>query len=98
MPVTANVNEKHASLPTGQPRLYAEGVAFDSPGSPLRRTLGMCATSAKYPEGVAQGASRGLFLVQPLRGTLDGRRPTPGCAARPWAVECDPFGIRIAWT
>ena len=35
-------------------RIYPEGVAFNSPGSPLRRTLASDANTNAYPKGVAQ--------------------------------------------
>src|SRR5205823_7891368 len=45
-----------------------------------------------YPEGVAQG--RTPAFVQPLRGRKHSPPVVyPGCAARPWAFECDPFGV-----
>src|SRR5437867_7366132 len=45
-----------------------------------------------YPEGVAQVPRRAL--VQPLRGRgTSWTSAYPGCAARPWAVGCDPFGV-----
>src|SRR5437762_1836825 len=47
-----------------------------------------------YPEGVAQAPT--LAFVQPLRGRKTNSNVVtvyPGCAARPWANECDPFGV-----
>ena len=64
------------------PCLYPEGVALHSPGSrsaPWERTH-----PGLYPEGV----------VQPLRGRAGWLNLAPGCAARPWAVECNPFGVK----
>src|SRR5947207_14216844 len=69
------------------------GVTLISPGSRSALWGNGAIGDSKYPEGVAQASSS--RFVQPLRG-----RPTllplvyPGCAARPWAVECDPFGVR----
>src|SRR5688572_23707468 len=35
-------------------------------------------------------------VMQPLRGSASGRFVYyPGCAARPWAIGCDPFGAGL---
>src|SRR5256885_699122 len=72
---------------------HPEGVTLNSPGSRSAPwgTNGQMSLFV-YPAGVAQ-ASGGRF-VQPLRGRPPSPSPSlPGCAARPWAFECDPFGV-----
>ena len=71
---------RRGSIP--QPRVAASA----HPGE-----TGLCFDS--YPEGVGQTRSH-RCLVQPLRGRRTGAIRDPGCAARPWAVEYNPFGVR----
>src|SRR5438067_970081 len=71
---------------------HPEGVALNSPGS-RSAPWGHERGGWVYPGGVAQTLSR--VVVQPLRGrkTKATCPSFPGCAARPWAAECDPFGV-----
>src|SRR5437899_1632026 len=76
------------------PESHPAGVALNSPGSRSAPWGHMRRGAMVYPEGVAQRC--GPALEQPLRGrsnpdaTVD-----PGCAARPWAVGCDPCGVGL---
>src|SRR5207253_7968639 len=46
-----------------------------------------------YPEGV--GSTGACRRIQPLRGTERSGRPRcPGCAARPWALGSNAFGVK----
>src|SRR5207244_12712781 len=72
---------------------HPEGVTLKSPGSRSAPWERGAIGDSKYPEGVAQSGDSAL--VQPLRGrkTTPNTSSYPGCAARPWAFECDPFGV-----
>ena len=77
-------NEREASGPSwAEAGLYPEGGCTTQPRV-AQRTLGIGSISHLYPEGV----------VQPLQGRGPGWAGFPGCAARPWAVECNPFGVK----
>src|SRR5262249_8214177 len=69
------------------------GVALNSPGSrsaPWETGQGKMV----YPEGVAQKC-KPAPLCNPfgVGKQNPSRRFDPGCAARPWAIEYDPFGV-----
>src|SRR5205807_2442510 len=87
---------------------YAEGVGSHSPGCRFlrrrrwipqprvaQRTLGSGGGRTPYPEGVGSAGAR--RLIQPVRGKYQWfheSEPDPGCAARPWAMRSNAFGVK----
>src|SRR5215471_19182973 len=78
---------------------YANGVTSQSPGSPLRRTLGGNVNRKYFPNPGC--ASRPWALAYNPFG-VNGwgsipnpgcALPNPGCASRPWALVYNPFGV-----
>ncbi len=53
-----------------------------------QRTLGEPAADTPILKGLDR-----LPAMQPLRGMSMTGTTNPGCAARPWAMECNPFGV-----
>ena len=98
-PLPKDVNLAHYR-PSPSPKddnqaFYPEGVAQHSPGSRSAPWVSSPTTADFNPEGVAQGSS--TALVEPLQGSggilLS---ENPGCAARPWAVLGNHFGVKPA--
>ena len=70
--------------PFGVKNLFLPRRGYTPQPRVAQRTLGTRPTPGLYPEGV----------VQPLQGRDVRWKRSPGCAARPWAVLYNPFGVK----
>src|SRR5262249_31378373 len=74
-------------------RSYAEGVTSQSPGSRAQRAHpGERHKEFGYAEGV-RSTCRDMS-IRSLQDRENVRAFYPGCAARPWALRCNDFGVK----
>ena len=59
-----------------------------------QRTLGTKVSFSGTLKGFDKTAFRTLSFVEPFQGSGLEDLAFPGCAARPWAVGCNPFGVQ----
>ena len=89
--MTAQQRHTVSTLSVTGPFLYPEGIALHSPGSrsaPWESNASKRST-AKRLHNARRLALCNRFAVDAVPASL-----IPGCAARPWAMECNPFGIK----
>ena len=95
----------------GSAVLYPEGVTLPSPGSrsapwdqvepPASTPKGLHSTAQGRAAHPGEEIPQYVYperVVQPFQGRGGWVDLVPGCAARPWAGECNPFGVKNGTT